>query len=316
MVIIRRTSAAKEHGNYMILLMTSILIVETENLALFKKTTQQIGLISDNSFRGQWRYITMKRLMFLALAIILSAALFGCSDSRPLRYGEQWGSGLKFDEETALKKLIVKDVLGGILTVSVDPNVILPPPSEETPSDETEMRAISINASIPAEDRTVEGTYVFQDEEHRDALTITAEGNKEVISRAGGAQMLIKYSPLKLRFEFDQFVFTNGCGFRAYVDGVIECRINGKFDRRDETFKGSGSCKAGMSNLPEDLIYVFEDEEERAVKMGVNVYVDGDFFNLDSYRFTGMVHIDGRMMSIEKNFNEQQICTPLAELQQ
>jgi len=256
--------------------------------------------------------------MFLALAVILSAGLFACSDSRPFRPGEQWGNGLKFDEETALKKLIVRDILGGVLSVSVNPDVILPPPPEETTPDETEMRAVTINASIPAEDRSVEGTYVFKDEEEREALKITAEGIKEEISKAGGEHVIIKFSPLKLKFEFDRFVFTNSCGFRAYLDGKMECRINGKYDKRDETFKGSGSCNAGTSdNIANaaDLVYVFQDEEERAVKMAVNVYVDGDVFNIDDYRFTGSFNVDNRLMTVDNTFNSEQICTPLAERQ-
>lgn len=251
----------------------------------------------------------MKRLMYLAFIMLVCTQVFSCTDSRPFRPGEQWGNGLKFDEETALKKLIVRDVLGGVLSVSVDPNIILPPPTEE-------MSAISINASIPAEDNSVEGTYVFKDEENRDALKIVAEGNKEEISKAGGEHVIIKFSPLKLRFEFDQFVFTNSCGFRAYINGKMECRINGKYDRRDETFKGSGSCNAGTSdNIANraDLIYVFQDEEERAVKMAVNVYVDGDIFNIDNYRFTGSFNVDNRLMTVDNTFNEEQICTPLAE---
>jgi hypothetical protein len=258
----------------------------------------------------------MKRLVYLAFVVFVFTQAFSCTDNRPFRPGEQWGNGLKFDEETALKKVIVRDVLGGVLSVSVDPDVILPPPVDETeiePEVESKMSAISINASIPAEDRTVEGTYIFKDEEHRDALKIIAEGSKEEISKAGGEHIIIKFSPLKLTFEFDQFVFTNACGFRAYVDGKIKCRINGKFNKIDQQFDGSGSCDAGMSDGVADLVYVFNDEEERAVKMSVNVYIDGDIFNMDSYRFTGSFNVDNRLMTVDNTFNEEQICTPLAE---
>ncbi len=233
-----------------------------------------------------------------------------CNDqSRHFSAGSGWGNGFMFDEETALRKIIVRDVLGGVLSLSVDPNVVLPPPVNEE-----DMSAISINASYPEEENIVEKTYVFKDEENRDALKVTAEGKKEEISMARGKR-IVKFSKLKLKFEFDKFVFSNACGFRAYVNGEIQCQVSGRYNKEDETFSGWGNCSAGMSDDTNEFIYVFQDKEQRSVRMAVNVKIDGDIFDLKNYTFAGIFNVDNRLIAIENKFEEERVCMPLAESQ-
>ena len=256
---------------------------------------------------GRGRSISMKRIFYIVLAILIIAGVTSCNEeSRPFNPNVIWGTGLKFDEETALKKLVAWDVLGYAISQSIDPVEF------SYDVDLEEARAISISADYSSvDDRRLNETYVFADEENIESLTVTATGQSIDVYSRSGEDTIIRFSPLNIVFQFNDYVFTNSCGFVAYLSGKMECRVNGEYNRITEYFKGSASCTSGMVNTFDELIYVFQGEEERAVKMQVNININGNAFNLDSYRYSGMIFVDDRMMTVENDFNEEAICIPL-----
>lgn len=255
----------------------------------------------------------MKRIIYLTIATLVFFGAMSCNDDRagPMSPNIIWGTGLKFNEETALKKLIVRDVLGFALSTAIDPAVFVGLPEEKT---EGGASAITINVSFSSTDSVVAEDYSFVDEEGLESLFITASGGKNEIITQSTDSSMVNFSPLNIVFDFDQFVFTNACGMRAYLDGIMECRVQGKYNRINENFKGSASCRAGLESDPRDLIYVLTDkDEERAVRMTINVSINGNAFQLESYSFSGTVFIDSRMMTVDNNFDDVSICSPLTD---
>lgn len=263
----------------------------------------------------------MKRVIYLVIAALVFFGAFSCNDDRtgPLSPNIMWGTGYKFDEETALKKLIVRDVLGYALSTAIDPAVITGIPegddTEEVDEEVDEgVSAITINATFYSSDDKVSESYAFADEDGIESLLIDATGGKSEVVTQPTNSSLVTFSPLNITFDFDQFVFINSCGMRASFDGIMKCRVNGKYNRTNENFKGTATCTISSRDNPTDFIYVLEDEgEQRAVTMQINASINGNAFQIESYSFTGTIHVDGRMMTVDNKFNEAAICSVLTD---
>lgn len=240
------------------------------------------------------------KLIFPALVIFAILSLCACmndSTGRSSKGGP--GSNESISEGQVVRTTIVRDILGGALTTSIDPTAFS--------FEEITKRAMTINVEFSTKTSAIDEYFTFQGDDGADSLTIAASGNVEEIDTPDTGASLLKYSPLNLLFHFENFVFTNSCGVQSILTGDMECRVKGDYTRTNENFKGTATCTSGTYIETSDILYVLGDKEYK-VRLAINVKVDGNAFNPDSYSFTGSFIIDSRIVGISSFADEQLTC--------
>lgn len=240
----------------------------------------------------------MRRIIFFATAALLLTGVSSCFDDSGGR-GSYGAVNRSISDEEARQNTIMRDVLGGALTSSVEPQVFS--------FDSIKDKAISINVAFQATQSDINETYTFEGNDGRDSLTINATGKVEEIETAETDSDILKFASLNLVIHFDNFIFQNACGVEASITGDVECRVDGTYNRKSEEFKGGAICASGTLADTADIIYKLDDDEHK-IHFSVNVSINGGAFNLESYRFTGTVVIDGRIVLATSIFDETLSC--------
>ncbi len=232
--------------------------------------------------------ISMRNLFLPFILALTIAALCACSESGRSGSGIP-GPNQLISEAQVERNTIVKDVLGGALTTSIDPVAFS--------FDDVAVRAMTVNVEFSTTISTINEYYTFKGSDGADSLTINASGNVEEIETSETGSSILKFVPLNLLIHFENFFFTNSCGVQAVLTGDMECRVKGDFIRETENFKGTAMCTSGTFIAPSDIIYFFGDIEHK-IHLTVNVTADGNAFNLDSYNFSGSFFLDNRIVAI------------------
>jgi hypothetical protein len=239
--------------------------------------------------------ISMKRIFIIVSTVAVAAALCACNDSfRGNSNNTAWGPNATITGARAIRTTIIKDILGGALTTSIDPN--------EFAFEKIEKKAMSVNVAFSAAAETINETYMFAGEDGAQALSITASGDVEEIDTPETGASILKYAPLDLLIHFEKFVFTNACGVQATITGDMECKVKGDYNRADENFNGTATCVSGTFIDGADITYLMVEQEHK-INFSVSAKIEGNAFNPDSYNFMGTFFIDNRLVAID-NFVE------------
>jgi len=246
----------------------------------------------------QTRHIFSAGIISL-MALVICACTEGSGGySAGRRYD---GTNASLSQEEVVKQVIVRDVLGGALTTAVDPIKIS--------YDSIEARAISINAAYETTTSEVNESYIFQGADGLDSLSITATGEVDEVTTSETDSSILDFSPLNLLVHFENFIFTNTCGLQATITGDIECRVNGKYTRGNEHFKGSATCISGTFLDTQDIKYSMEGNDHD-IHFVVNAIIDGNAFVLESYKFSGSFFVDNRFIPAGVAVGENLSCNP------
>ena len=245
--------------------------------------------------------MTMKRVIkFFLLALFLFHIESCLNDSSGrLTPGGSLGSPNTTDTQAITHATIVHDILGGALSATVKP--------EAFSVDTTESKAMTINVAFSSETSEIGANFGFKDEDGQDSLSITATGNVEEITTSATNSSLLNFSPLKVLIVFTNFQFTNACGAKQSFTGEMECRANGKYNKTDSNFKGSGTCVSGTEAKRDNLVDHY-DNEDHQLNFSVNFLVDGNPFSSDSYTFGGQFLIDKHMIIVGSTTEQKITC--------
>lgn len=242
---------------------------------------------------------SVRHILSIGVIVLLAHAICSCANDSSGSSRKYNGTNASLSQEEVVKRAIVRDVLGGALTTTVDPVQIS--------YDSVKRKALSINAVFETITSEINENYIFQGDDGLESLSITATGKADEIATPETNSSILNFSSLNLLFHFDNFMFTNTCGVQATITGDIECRVNGKFIRGNERFEGSATCVSGTFLDSQDIQYSTEGNDHE-IHFVVNVIIDGNAFVLDSYKFSGSFFIDDRFIPAGVAVDENLSC--------
>ncbi len=243
-----------------------------------------------------------KRSFFVLLAALLAIAAASCSSDKSGWGSNLWGPNASASGAQDVKNAMVKDVLGGALTTAIDPQEIV--------YDAIEKKAISVNVAFSTTTSEMDETFTFSGVDGVDSLSINASGEVDEVTTEETESSVLNFSQLQILIHFDSFVFANACNVQATLTGDVECKVSGTYNRASENFKGTAMCSSGTIMHPLDMTYLLGQDEHK-VRFSVNVKIDGNAFDLDSYNFNGSFFIDNRLVPIANIISDNLSCDAL-----
>jgi len=240
-----------------------------------------------------YRYITIV-VLIIAFAIT-GVACDNNSDGNKFG-GRTWSSSLSQDDE-ALERAIIADIMGGIASDAINP-------SEMTLtglSSLNEPEASKISISVPLERSLIDvvNTYTYADPLGVGTLTINVDGEVEEINAYSQTKKRLRFYPIEVVFSFDNYVYTNSCGLQATVTGNINCRLQGEANRETDAIEAIGSCSTGTKGMTGTILYRLSEEEYHDVFIQATVRADGPWYELTSYQFYGSYMLDRRSGTLD-----------------
>lgn len=239
---------------------------------------------------------------FVFLAAFVAIAAASCSSDKTGWGSNLWGPNASASGAQDVKNAMVKDVLGGALTTAIDP--------QEFAYDSIEKKATSVNVAFSTTTSEMDGTYTFTGADGIDSLTINVSGEVDEVTTEETESSVLNFSQLQILIHFDGFVFANACNVQATLIGDVECKVSGTYNRASESFKGNAMCSSGTIIHPLDMTYLLGQDEHK-VRFSVNVKIDGNAFDLDSYIFNGSFFIDNRIVPIANIVSDNLSCDAL-----
>lgn len=264
---------------------------------------------------------TMRRIATLIIALSCLALVFGCEDQNGRKFGGRaWDHNLSISE-LALERAIISDIMGGIASEVVQPDLMtlsgLEPEAEETTEETTNetteqtaeetqasinVQKISISVpwsrTITSSSETTSDSFEYAGPEGG-SLTIDVFGNLEKVSPHMNDDKTLLFSPLSVIFTFDHYTYPNSCGLMAMINGVLSCRVNGSVDRETDLVEITGNCTSGSESTSGSLLYKLSEEEVHDVFLQTNLKAIGPWYELTSYKFFGTYMLDRRGGTID-----------------
>ena len=212
-----------------------------------------------------------------------------------------------------IENYITFDVLGGVFRKSMEMEaMVLDGGEEAVPS----AAKLSIHV-LPPKTETKDGqksflidaAYSFVGKNGSGKLVISTSGNgaDEYISAELGPKIR-HFNPLRLRFLFFNYAFSNKCLGEVHLDGEIICDITGKYDSTARKFLGNAHCANGPAEQPQTLLYITEMADYE-IGMNANMIINGNPFNYGSYKNSGTITIDGVEKKIEELITAGDSCS-------